>query len=235
MIAELIAYGQIVSDDDVWNKDRKDDYVMPSKFHEAIKELKAGDELNIYVNSPGGDVMAATAMTSIIQRAKEKGVAVNAYIDGYAASAASFLVMAADNVYAYQSSMLMVHKPWEWFVGNADEMRKEAETLEKIEESTCIPLYMSKALVSEDEIKQYLKDETWMGAKQMSEVFNITVKSGTAPNASVTNAMTKQCIDRYKSFPQALKTEYLNSAKNSTKEGGNDLTAFFDAIELLKL
>ena len=238
MIAELIAYGVITNDDDVWNKDNIDDYVVPSKFSAAVKELKSGDQLNIYVNSPGGDVMAATAMSSIIQRAKSRGVTVNAYIDGYAASAASFLVMAADNVYAYSSSMMMIHKPYTWFVGNADEMRKEAETLEKIEDSTCIPLYMEKANVSEDEIKQLLRDETWMGAKQMSEVFNISLISGNAPNAKATNAVTQQCIDRYKSFPQALKTKYLNSAtkdKEGTKEGGNDLSAFFDAIEMLKL
>lgn len=171
MEVDYYLYHQISTEDDFWG----DAVCKPEDLLEASKDLKAGDTLNIYVNSPGGDVYAGVTITSIIQRLEMQGITVNAYIDGLAASAASFVVMACTNIYAYKSATLMIHKPWSYARGNANDLRKEAETLEKIEKTSNMPLYTAKAKITEQEIADMMTAETWLGSDEMSEKFNIEI------------------------------------------------------------
>jgi ATP-dependent protease ClpP protease subunit len=134
-----------------------------------------GDTVNLFVNSPGGSVFVAVAMTSEIRRAIQRGVNVNAYVDGIAASAASFLIMACDTVNMYQGTMLMLHKPMSICIGNADDMMKTAEDLEAIQEGTCMPLYRSKLKATEDELVALVANETWLSAGKAAEIFNISI------------------------------------------------------------
>ena len=176
MERELNIYHEIADSADGWFVDSE--AMTPDVFSDAAAECEKGDTLNIHVNSPGGSVFAAVTMTAVIKNLQNRGVVVNAYIDGLAASAASFLVMACDNIYCYPSSMLMIHKPMSFVFGNADDMLEEAETLEKIEASTCMPHYIAKAKASEDEIKRALAVESWLSADEMAEMFDIEVLEG---------------------------------------------------------
>ena len=96
-MSEVYIYDEIVQEHDTdW--DGVEHGFTPDDLAEPLHEASPGDVVNIYVNSPGGSVFAAVAMTSEIRRAIQRGVNVNAYVDGIAASAASFLVMACDSV-----------------------------------------------------------------------------------------------------------------------------------------
>lgn len=177
--------------------------VAPMALQAALEGLTEGDILSLFVNSPGGSVFAASSMCSMIQRAQQKGIMIDAYIDGLAASAASFLVMACNRIYAYNNSMLMVHKPMCMCYGNADEMLKTAEELERIQTAVNMPLYMSKAKVDEEEVRALISAETWMSAGQMSDVFNITIMEG----AKEVAAFAPKYFEHFQNTPERFREE----------------------------
>lgn len=178
-----------------------DGTVSANDLKEATKDLKQGDELNIYVNSPGGSVFEAVAMTAQLKRLRQAGVTVNAYIDGLAASAASFLIMAAHNVYVYNTSMIMIHKPMGFCFGNAAEMLDTAEMLEQVESATMMPLYNRFSKVEESELKDMIEAETWMDADQICETFDFYLIDEDKEVSNVSSklfGMYKHVPDRYK-------------------------------------
>ena len=91
--ADLYIYGEIVDNAD-WKWDDSD--VMPDDVLEALNSVDGLDELNIYINSPGGSVFAGQAIYNMLNRNKAKK---NVYVDGVAASMASIIALVGDNIY----------------------------------------------------------------------------------------------------------------------------------------
>lgn len=173
--AGVFIYGEIVSGDKWYDSD--------VNIVEFTRELDALDNsvktLNLYVNSPGGSVFTTIAMMSQLARMKSR-LTINAYVDSLAASAVSFLIMVADNIYMYSNSMLMIHKPMIGNLWNANSLvlREKADWLDKVELSSCIPAYLSKATVelTEDILNGFLGEkDTWLDATEASKYFNIIV------------------------------------------------------------
>lgn len=173
--ADVFIYGEIVSGDK-W--DESDVSIV-----DFAKELDQLDDntrnLNLFVNSPGGSVFTTVAMMSQLKRVKSK-MTVNAYVDGLAASAASFLIMVADNIYMYENSLLMIHKPMVGLIfgANANQLREQAEVLDKIESSTCIPAYKDKGTdsLTEEKLSSFLGEkDTWLDAEDAQKYFDINV------------------------------------------------------------
>ena len=152
-------------------------------------------------------------MISMLQRVKDKGTVINAYVDGLSASAASFLMMVADNVNLYKNSTVMIHKPMSWAMGNANDMQKTIDALNKIEDSVMMPMYMNKSKVSEEEIKGLIDAETWLSAKEMDQYFNINLlEEEKVAVASVHSDLFKN----YKNVPDFIKNS-LKNEENSQK------------------
>ena len=173
-MSEIYLYDEIVSEKYTdWGGNEHG--IAPSDIADVLHQAENGETVDVFVNSPGGSVFAAVAMASEIKRAIQRGVTVNAYVDGIAASAASFLIMACSSVNMYEGTMLMVHKPMSFCWGNADDMMKTAEDLESIQEGTCMPAYRSKLKGDEEELKALIAKESWISAKQAAEMFNITI------------------------------------------------------------
>src|SRR5690554_544642 len=126
---ELILYGEI-SDYTWWG-----DEVTPKQFKEDLDALGDIDILNVYINSPGGDVFAGQAIYSMLKRHKAY---VNVFIDGIAASIASLIAMAGDKVIMPANAMMMIHNPWVFATGNANDLRKIADDLDKIRDSMIV-------------------------------------------------------------------------------------------------
>lgn len=170
-VGEVYIYGDI-SDSKYW-----DDDVTPREIMDALEALSDVNELRLYINSYGGSVIAGNAMVSIIDRYKERtGAKVVANIEGIAASMASGVAMAADEVNMAQNALFMVHKPWSVAVGNAFDMEHEAEVLDKVED-TLVSNYMRRFNGTEEELRQLMADETWMNADEAYDyglVDNIT-------------------------------------------------------------
>lgn len=138
--------------------------VTAKDFIDSIRPHK-GKVLNLSINSPGGDVFAGIAIYNALRM---HGADVNVRIMGVAASAASLIAMAGTTITMPENTFLMVHNPWTFAMGNADELRDMADVLDKIS-SSLVGTYVARTGKSEDEIKQMLADETWLTATEAVE------------------------------------------------------------------
>ena len=202
--ADLFVYGEIVQEKSIdwWTGEESQTDVGLMDFKEQLDSIGNVQKLNIYINSPGGDVFTASTMISMLQRVKDKGTTINAYVDGLSASAASFLMMVADNVNLYKNSTVMVHKPMSIAWGNANDMQKTIDALNKIEESVIMPMYMNKSKVDEKEIKSLIDAETWLSAKEMDKYFNVTLLG---EEKTAVASISSNLFKNYKNVPDFIK------------------------------
>ena len=217
--ADLFVYGEIVQEKSVdwWTGEESQTDVGLMDFKEQLDSIGNVHKLNLYINSPGGDVFTASTMISMLQRVKDKGTTINAYVDGLSASAASFLMMVADNVNLYKNSTVMVHKPMSFAAGNANDMQKTIDALNKIEESVMMPMYMNKSKVSEEEIKSLIDAETWLSAKEMDKYFNVTLLE---EEKTAVASISSNLFKNYRNVPDFIKNS-LKTVQNEEKNEEN--------------
>lgn len=216
--ADLYLYGEIVTDDkDWWTGEKDETLVGLQSFKEELDNLGNISDLNIYMNTPGGEVFVATTICSMLQRLKDSGTKIHTYIDGLCASAGTFILMMGDDINIYENSVIMIHKPVNYCYGNAIDLQKCIDVLDTIENSTMIPLYMKKSKVNQEKIKELINEESWLGAEQTDEVFNVNlIKEQKQVTACVSDLFKK-----YKNVPQNLKDKLKN-----TKEPKLDYSDF---------
>lgn len=141
-----------------------DDDVTPQIFKD---ELESGDgDIDVWINSVGGDVMAATQIYNML---KDYNGKVTVKIDSLVASAASVVAMAGDEVLISPMGMLMVHNPLTVAAGNTDDMKKAIEMLDEVKESI-INAYELKTGLSRAKISHLMDCETWLSAKKAVEL-----------------------------------------------------------------
>lgn len=211
--ADLFIYGEIVSEHDDWFGSESD--VALTDFKEQLDNLGNIKNLNMYFNSPGGDVFTASTMISMLNRLKQNGTNITAYVDGLSASASSFLMMVANKVNLYKNSVVMVHKPMSIAVGNVNDMQKTIDALNKIEDSVMMPMYMDKAKASEEEIKGLIDAETWLNASDMDKYFNVTLlDEEKVAVASIKSDLFKN----YKNTPEFIKNSLEKEEKIEEKD-----------------
>jgi ATP-dependent protease ClpP protease subunit len=131
---------------------------------EFVTEMQAitASQINLHVNSPGGDVFDGLAiMNALIQHPAR----VTAYVDGIAASIASVISMAADEVVMAPHSMLMIHDAAGMCLGNADDMHQLGDLLDKISDDIA-SVYADKAGGTEAEWRAVMKGERWYLAQE---------------------------------------------------------------------
>lgn len=155
--AEIYLYGDVESDG--WWSDSE---TSAKSFKDRLEELKDITQINLHINSLGGDVIEGIAIFNLLKQHPAK---INVYIDGFACSIASVIAMAGDTVCMPKNTMMMIHNCWSHVVGNAKEMRKTADDLEKIME-TSIESYLSKINISREELVELLDNETWLTAEE---------------------------------------------------------------------
>lgn len=135
--------------------------VSAKSFLNDLKGVK-GDTVDIEINSPGGDVFAGLA---IYNGLRHSGKTINVKVLGLAASAASLIAMAGDSIEMPENAFLMIHNPWSFAMGDANEMRATADVLDKIG-TGLVATYAKRTGKSEEEIKSLLDAETWMTAQE---------------------------------------------------------------------
>ena len=197
----LYVYGEIVSEKvpDWWTGEKSENEVDIADFKKALADIPSYAKLNMYVNSVGGSVFATSAMVSMLQRAKSRGITIDAYIDGLACSCASWLIMVADNINIYKNSVMMMHKPLMMTYGNTNDLRKDIEVLDKIENGVMLPIYEAKAKVSREVLQAKMDAETWLTADEIQEHFNVNL------------------IDEAKEV-ENVKSDLFNTYRNTPKE-----------------
>ena len=141
---EIRLYGDI-GDPSWWNPNS----VGAREFNDELDEIRDVEVLTIRINSSGGEVFAGIAIHNSI---KNHGATVKkVYIDGIAASIASIIAMAGTEIIMPVNAWLMIHNPSSGVIGTAEEMRKRADTLDKLRDSL-IDTYMERSNLSKEEI-----------------------------------------------------------------------------------
>lgn len=133
-----------------------------AELDRLLEKNKDANLIDIYINSPGGDVSEGITIYNKLKRSKAYK---RVYIDGFACSIASVIAMAGNAIYMPKTSMMMVHNCWSMAIGNARELRKQADDLDKINELG-IAAYMSKFNGSEEELRKLLNEETYLTAQE---------------------------------------------------------------------
>ena len=144
-------------------------------------------ELSVRVNSPGGDVFDGFAIYNLLNQYEGE---VTIHVDGLAASAASVIAMAGDNIVMAENALMMIHDPWTLSVGNAAEMRDTADLLDKIRDSI-VTTYMSKTNLDAETVVDYMAKETWFNA---AEAIEFGFASTTAESKKVVSNTVKPWI-----------------------------------------
>jgi len=132
-----------------------------TEFIDALSTRK-DQRINLHIHSPGGSVFEGHAIYNAL---RNHPGGVTTMVDGIAASMASVIAMAGNPVKIASNGFLMIHNPWSQAAGGSEEMRKQADVLDKLKDSL-VKIYADKSGMPEDEIAAAMDDETWLNAEE---------------------------------------------------------------------
>lgn len=206
-IAELSIYGEI-SSDKWWG-----DEVTPTEIKELLDTVKNKD-LNIFINSSGGNVFAGLAIYHMLKRHEGKK---KVYVDGVAASIASIIAMAGDEIHIPKNAYLMIHRSWICTAGNKNDLLETISMLEKMD-TNMADIYKTKALtdISNEKILELMDNETWLTGIEAQNYFDIVVDG---------ENKTVACLDGLTpndKMPEIFKAK-LNKIEKSQSENKEEL------------
>lgn len=182
--ATLYLYDVIVSDA-FWGG------VSALDFAKELAAIKA-PVINLRINSPGGDVFAARAMEAVI---REHGSQIIAHIDGHAASAATFVALAANKVKMSDGGLFMIHKAWAIAMGNSDDMLQMTALLEKVDQ-TLVSTYANKTGQDQAAIADWMAAETWFTAQEALDAGFVDEITASAGQTSANNLWNLSAYDK---------------------------------------
>jgi ATP-dependent Clp endopeptidase proteolytic subunit ClpP len=149
--AEIVIYDEIGA------------FGIPAKaFLDELKALGPIAELTVRINSPGGSVFDGVAIYNALKR---HDAAITVWIDGIAASIASMIAMAGDEIVMPENAMLMLHDPAGFVMGTAADMRAMAEALDRMK-AGMVAAYRDKSGRDEPEIEALMREESWLSAEE---------------------------------------------------------------------
>jgi ATP-dependent Clp protease, protease subunit len=200
--ADIFIYGDIVS----YQWDETD--TSATSFKKDLDALGDVDTINLYINSPGGNVFEGVAIHNMLKRHKAK---INVHVDALAASIASVIAMAGDTIHMPKNAMLMIHNPWTLAIGNATELRKVADDLDRIGQSVK-QTYLQKAgdKLSEEKLQEMLDAETWLSA---DEAFEYGLCDVVQEANQMAACISEEYLSKYKNVPEQLKIQGKNHQK----------------------
>ncbi len=180
--ADIYIFGDITSWE--WYENDVSSYTLSKELQMLDPDIEV---INVHINSYGGEVAEGLAIHNLLRNHKAK---VRAIVDGFACSIASVIFMAGDERIMNNASLLMVHNAWMWTAGNADQLRKDADDLDKITQAS-IEAYKSRVNISEDEIKKLLDEETWILPSEALEMGFATAIVGEATTSKAAASARK--------------------------------------------
>ena len=191
--------------------------VTAQDFISEIKGLK-DMPINLRINSLGGDVFDGMAMYNVIKRREAK---TTVYIEGIAASIATIIALGADEVIMAENSLFMIHNAWGGTSGEAKDMRKTAETLDKIT-SELTDIYVKKTGLSYDALAEMMDEETWLNAEEAFRLGFIDTISDSIKVAA------KYDVSKFKNITQEEIKNKLSININN-KKMTNELKEWFNS------
>lgn len=174
-------------------------------------ETNSAKTINVRVNSLGGDVFDGIA---IYNQLKSHDAKIIMHIDGIAASAASIIAMAGDEIHMPKTSMLMIHNAWTFAYGNAKDFRKVAEDLDKIG-NAIVEGYLTRFVGSREELETLLDDETFLNADE-AIAFGLADEV-VEPITVDTEPVKNRLLAKYSAHSKPRETPKVNTNEESKK------------------
>ncbi|HAJ4933611.1 TPA: phage tail tape measure protein [Escherichia coli] len=188
--------------------------VTAKQFISDLNALGDITHINLHINSPGGDVFEGIAIFNAL---KTHGASITVYVDGVAASMASVIAMVGNPVIMPENSFMMIHKPFGFTGGDAEDMRTYADLLDKVE-AVLLPAYAQKTGKTTDEIAAMLADETWMsGAECLAQGFADQVTPAVKAMACIQSKRTEE----FKKMPESIRN-MITPPRNSAPRVQDD-------------
>ena len=182
-----------------------------------------GSDIQLRINSPGGDVFEARAISTVLQQYPGK---VDVFIDGLAASAATYIALAGDSVQMAEGAFFMIHNAWTYTAGDKNDFRSLADDLDKIDASIAAD-YGKKTGLDAEKITQWMDAETWFNAEESLE--NGFIDGILEPiKASTENSLT---IDLSAFANSADKTVHINIPVIENTRENESITGVPDHIK----
>lgn len=169
--------------------------IGPDAVSKFLSGCSDGEKVKIEINSPGGSVIAGLAIANAIKNSKAHVIA---HIVGIAASMASVVACACDEIQMEEGAFMMIHNPWGVSEGDADDMRHTAMTLDQMRDAM-MAFYRAKfPSRSGDDLKSLMSAEIWMCGEEC-------VKQGLACTIVPTSVRAAACVTRhhFQSIPAA--------------------------------
>jgi ATP-dependent Clp endopeptidase proteolytic subunit ClpP len=181
--------------------------VDAKSFIDDVKNLPKDTSVLLRINSPGGSVIDGLAIYDAISRLPQK---VTSRIEGIAASMASVIALAADEVIMSENSLYMIHNVWGGEVGESDDLRKAADLMDKMGERL-VNIYVSKSGQSEEQIRAWMDEETWFNSSEAVEAGFINSVESPIKMAA------KFDINKYDYKNKSLVTNLFNNQKKENQ------------------
>lgn len=195
--------------------------VTPVQVNAFLSKLEPNEEAVLEITSYGGSVTAGLAICNLLKKASAEGHKTTAHVIGIAASMASAIACACDELKIDANAFLMIHNPWTLTMGNAIDLRKEAEVLDQYRDAL-LAIYRTKFDMSDDTIKAALDAETWIIGEQAS-MFKLNAEVIPTQEPLRAAAFAK-AMPKFMHTPKALKEiimekeEELKQANDEVKE-----------------
>lgn len=205
----LYFYGDIVSA--AWLSEWYEEDKCPADIADFLNQLDGYEDIDIYFNSGGGDVFAGLAIYNQLKRYSGHKIG---YVDGMAASIASVIMFACDELHFSTGAQAMIHKPSCMAWGNADDMEKTIKQLNLCEESI-VDVYMQHVQdgVTRDQIKDLMRQETWFDYEKMQQYFDVEIEEKAA-----VAACTSDYFAKYNNLPEPLEKPKTKDIVNAVIE-----------------
>lgn len=190
----------------------------PVQINAFLNKLEPNEEAVFEITSYGGSVSAGIAICNLLKQASANGHKTTAHVIGIAASMASAIACACDELKIDANAFLMVHNPWTITMGNANDMRKEAEVLDQYRDAL-LAIYRTKFDVGDETIKAMLDSETWIIGDAASF---FSLKAEVIPTAEPLRIAASLKIPKFMHTPKALK-EIIMEKEQELKQANDEV------------
>jgi ATP-dependent protease ClpP protease subunit len=162
--------------------------VTAQQFAADLKALGEVQHIALRINSGGGSIIEGTAIFNILLKQQAR---ITAHVEGWAASMASVIAMAADEIIIPENAWMVIHNPWTLAMGDAEDLRKNADLLDRMK-NLIVEAYMRHAKIDRKEIEALMDAETWMnGAEAVAKGFATATSPAIEAAAQVREGFAK--------------------------------------------
>lgn len=188
------------------------EFETETSANQLIDFLRENGDVELYINSEGGEVFEAVQMYNELRRHSQNH-SVKVYVDGLSASAASFMMFGGSELIVPNNATIMIHKPTTISWGNADQLRSDADALDTIQ-SNIESIYLANAKnLSAVQIRHMMNQTKWFTGSEFADLFNCK----TTDNLPTDKSDGNKVLNVFKARMEAVENSRKSEPKGETK------------------